>query len=169
MRIGTVVPILPLTGDKIAGTTVLARTPHDELEAFFCGYGYPPSFVDGDDPRKMHQLMAATLEAVVTEIPRIQRCPQEGVQGSSPLVHEGLSQSSEGDECIDPSLFSTQPKASNCSASVWDPFWERSSCPLRIACLTSIPAIVPQAAQHDVNPHRGRTLRFPTRWSCSTR
>jgi xylulose-5-phosphate/fructose-6-phosphate phosphoketolase len=73
MRIGAVVPILHLNGYKIAGTTLPARTPRDELEALFRGYGYTPSFVDGDDPEKMHQLMAATLDAVATEIQRIQR------------------------------------------------------------------------------------------------
>ncbi len=70
---GAVLPILHLNGYKISGPTVLARIPHDELEALFCGYGYTPYFVEGDDPQEMHQLMAATLDAVVTEIERIQR------------------------------------------------------------------------------------------------
>ena len=59
---GAVLPILHLNGYKIAGPTVLARIPHDELEALFRGYGYTPYFVEGDDPMKMHQLMAATLD-----------------------------------------------------------------------------------------------------------
>ena len=70
---GAVLPILHLNGYKIAGPTVLARIPHDELEALFCGYGYKPYFVEGNDPMKMHQLMAATLEVVVADIRRIQR------------------------------------------------------------------------------------------------
>ncbi|BAN34546.1 phosphoketolase [Sulfuricella denitrificans skB26] len=70
---GAVLPILHLNGYKIAGPTVLARISHDELEALFRGYGYTPYFVEGDDPDEMHQLMAATLDAVVTEIKRIQR------------------------------------------------------------------------------------------------
>jgi xylulose-5-phosphate/fructose-6-phosphate phosphoketolase len=70
---GAVLPILHLNGYKIAGPTVLARIPHDELEALFRGYGYTPYFVEGDDPMKMHQLMAATLDAVVAEIRRVQR------------------------------------------------------------------------------------------------
>jgi xylulose-5-phosphate/fructose-6-phosphate phosphoketolase len=69
---GAVLPILHLNGYKISGPTVLARIPHDELEALFCGYGYTPYFVEGDDPQEMHQLMAATLDTVVTEIKRIQ-------------------------------------------------------------------------------------------------
>src|SRR5206468_11846841 len=69
---GAVLPILHLYGYKIAGPTVLARIPRDELEALFRGYGYSPYFVEGDDPRKMHQLMATTLDTVVAEIDRIQ-------------------------------------------------------------------------------------------------
>jgi xylulose-5-phosphate/fructose-6-phosphate phosphoketolase len=69
---GAVLPILHLNGYKISGPTVLARIPRDELEALFHGYGYTPYFVEGDDPQVMHQLMAATLDTVVTEIKRIQ-------------------------------------------------------------------------------------------------
>jgi len=70
---GAVLPILHLNGYKIAGPTVLARISHDELEALFRGYGYTPYFVEGDDPDTMHQLMATTLDKVVTKIQRIQR------------------------------------------------------------------------------------------------
>src|SRR5512143_3178750 len=70
---GAVLPILHLNGYKIAGPTVLARIPHDELEALFRGYGYKPYFVEGDEPGKMHQLMAATLDTVVREIQDIQK------------------------------------------------------------------------------------------------
>lgn len=74
---GAVLPILHLNGYKIAGPTVLARIPHDELESLFRGYGYTPYFVEGDDPETMHQLMAATLDRVVGEIQRIQRDARE--------------------------------------------------------------------------------------------
>ena len=70
---GAVLPILHLNGYKIAGPTVLARIPRDELEALFRGYGYTPYFVEGNDPMKMHQLMAATLDDIVGDIRRIQR------------------------------------------------------------------------------------------------
>jgi xylulose-5-phosphate/fructose-6-phosphate phosphoketolase len=70
---GAVLPILHLNGYKIAGPTVLARIPHDELESLFVGYGYRPYFVEGDDPATMHQQMAATLDAVVADIKKIQR------------------------------------------------------------------------------------------------
>jgi len=70
---GAVLPILHLNGHKIAGPTVLARISHEELEALFRGYGYTPHFVEGDDPAEMHQLMAATLDAIVADIQDIQR------------------------------------------------------------------------------------------------
>ena len=65
VRDGAVLPILHLNGYKIANPTVLARIPHDELDALFRGYGYAPHFVEGDDPTTMHELMAETLEKVV--------------------------------------------------------------------------------------------------------
>ncbi len=70
---GAVLPILHLNGYKIANPTVLARIPHDELEALFHGYGYTPYFVEGDDPLEMHQLMAATLDAALAQVRQIQQ------------------------------------------------------------------------------------------------
>ena len=70
---GAVLPILHLNGYKIANPTVLARISHEELENLFLGYGYKPYFVEGSDPAKMHRLMAATLETVITDIRTIQR------------------------------------------------------------------------------------------------
>ena len=65
---GAVLPILHLNGYKIAGPTVLARLPHEELDQLFRGYGYKPFFVEGDDPAEMHQRMAAALDVIVAEI-----------------------------------------------------------------------------------------------------
>lgn len=72
-RDGAVLPILHLNGYKIAGPTVLARIPHDELEALFIGYGYEPLFVEGTDPIEMHQKMAAALDTAFASIQSIQR------------------------------------------------------------------------------------------------
>ncbi|WP_395792262.1 phosphoketolase [Aquimonas sp.] len=69
---GAVLPILHLNGYKIAGPTVLARIPHAELEALLIGYGYTPYFVEGEVHEDMHQRMAATLDAAIAEIRRIQ-------------------------------------------------------------------------------------------------
>jgi xylulose-5-phosphate/fructose-6-phosphate phosphoketolase len=74
---GAVLPILHLNEYKIAGPTVLARIPHDELEALLRGYGYAPYFVEGDDPDEMHQRMASTFDATVAEIQAIQRDARE--------------------------------------------------------------------------------------------
>ena len=69
---GAVLPFLHLNGYKIANPTVLARIDRGELEDYLRGCGYRPYFVAGDEPARMHQLMAATLEEVVSEIRRIQ-------------------------------------------------------------------------------------------------
>ncbi|WP_433259833.1 phosphoketolase family protein [Actinosynnema sp. CS-041913] len=70
-RDGVVLPILHLNGYKIANPTVLARIPHDELDALLRGYGYAPSYVEGDDPAVVHGRMAEVLDEVVDEIRRI--------------------------------------------------------------------------------------------------
>jgi xylulose-5-phosphate/fructose-6-phosphate phosphoketolase len=69
---GAVLPILHLNGYKIAGPTVLARIGNEELEDLFQGYGYKPYILEGDDPAKMHQLMAGTLDRIIEEIRHIQ-------------------------------------------------------------------------------------------------
>jgi xylulose-5-phosphate/fructose-6-phosphate phosphoketolase len=70
---GAVLPILHLNGYKIAEPTVLARISHEEVTQLFYGYGYKAYFVEGDDPDKVHQLLALTLEKVIGEIKDIQK------------------------------------------------------------------------------------------------
>ncbi|MHB8356855.1 MAG: phosphoketolase [Vulcanimicrobiaceae bacterium] len=72
VRDGAVLPVLHLNGYKIAGPTVLARIPSEELIALLAGYGYAPYVVEGDDPQLVHQAMAATLECAIADIRRIQ-------------------------------------------------------------------------------------------------
>lgn len=69
---GAVLPILHLNGYKIANPTVLARISHEELESYFEGLGYHPYLVEGDDPEKMHEQMAQTLEEAIERIRQIQ-------------------------------------------------------------------------------------------------
>jgi xylulose-5-phosphate/fructose-6-phosphate phosphoketolase len=69
---GAVLPILHLNGYKISNPTVLARIEHEELDQFLRGCGWTPYFVEGDDPAKMHQLMAATMETAIEDILQIQ-------------------------------------------------------------------------------------------------
>ncbi len=75
---GAVLPILHLNGYKIANPTVLARISHEELDQLFRGYGYTPIFVEGSEPAKMHQLMAAAIDKAVDEIQRIQAAARTG-------------------------------------------------------------------------------------------
>jgi xylulose-5-phosphate/fructose-6-phosphate phosphoketolase len=84
-RDGAVLPILHLNGYKIAGPTVLARIPKDELTDLFAGYGYHPYFVEGDDPEKMHQLMAATLETALSRIRLIQQAARQDGNTTRPI------------------------------------------------------------------------------------
>ncbi len=72
-RDGAVLPILHLNGYKIANPTVLARIGDEELESLLRGYGYEPYLVAGDDPRTMHQRLAATLDRCLDEIAAIQQ------------------------------------------------------------------------------------------------
>jgi xylulose-5-phosphate/fructose-6-phosphate phosphoketolase len=76
-RDGAVLPILHLNGYKIAGPTVLARIPKEELTELLEGYGYRPYFVEGHEPEPMHELMATTMDQVIEEIHRIQREARE--------------------------------------------------------------------------------------------
>jgi len=69
---GAVLPILHLNGFKISNPTILSRIEPDELEQFFCGLGWQPYFVEGDEPKVMHQLMAKALEQAIEAIERIQ-------------------------------------------------------------------------------------------------
>src|SRR5579871_6686316 len=71
-RDGAVLPILHLNGYKIAGPAVLARLPREELAHLFTGYGYRPYFVEGDRPDLVHQLLAGTLDRILSEIQMIQ-------------------------------------------------------------------------------------------------
>jgi xylulose-5-phosphate/fructose-6-phosphate phosphoketolase len=70
---GAVLPILHLNGYKIASPTVLARISEDELVSLIRGFGWEPFVVSGDDPHRMHQAFAATLDACLDEIAAIQR------------------------------------------------------------------------------------------------
>ncbi|WP_049620970.1 phosphoketolase family protein [Frateuria defendens] len=71
-RDGAVLPILHLNGYKIANPTLLARIHPDELNELFRGYGYVPIVVEGDEPLRMHQQLAAALDAALARIREIQ-------------------------------------------------------------------------------------------------
>ncbi|WP_342627337.1 phosphoketolase family protein [Nguyenibacter vanlangensis] len=74
---GAVLPILHLNGYKIANPTVLARIPHEELDALLRGYGYAPIFVEGHEPAPMHQKMAAAMDLAFDRIAAIQKAARQ--------------------------------------------------------------------------------------------
>ncbi|MFS8114863.1 phosphoketolase family protein [Rhizobium jaguaris] len=81
-RDGAVLPILHLNGYKIANPTLLGRATDEDLRHLFIGYGYEPFFVEGSEPHKMHQAMAATFEQAFDRIRAIQREARHGAPGN---------------------------------------------------------------------------------------
>jgi xylulose-5-phosphate/fructose-6-phosphate phosphoketolase len=72
-RDGAVLPILHLNGYKIAGPTVLARIPREELTQLLSGYGYEPFYVDKESTSAAtHLSMARTMDHVIARIREIQ-------------------------------------------------------------------------------------------------
>ena len=55
----------------------------------------------------------------------------------------------------------------NCAAGVRPPSLDWN-WPLRIMCMSSIPARMMAVDQNDLNPHTGRVSRLIARWHCST-
>ena len=83
-RDGAVLPILHLNGYKIANPTVLARISRKELTDLMRGYGHEPHFVEGDDPMQVHQVLAATLDAVLAQIRQAQNEARALGDGQTP-------------------------------------------------------------------------------------
>jgi xylulose-5-phosphate/fructose-6-phosphate phosphoketolase len=65
---GVVLPILHLNGYKISNPTILSRISKEELDSLMRGYGWTPFYVEGEEPMKMHEKMAETLDEVITLI-----------------------------------------------------------------------------------------------------
>jgi xylulose-5-phosphate/fructose-6-phosphate phosphoketolase len=81
---GAGLPILHLNGYKIANPTIPARIEPEELEQVLRGSGWVPYLVEGDDPKRMHPLMAAALDRAVADIRRIQHAAREGGERTRP-------------------------------------------------------------------------------------
>jgi xylulose-5-phosphate/fructose-6-phosphate phosphoketolase len=77
VRDGAVLPILHLNGYKISGPTVLGRESDHDIRAFLRGNGYDAHFVEGDDPPRVHQAFAATLDWCYDRIRAIQQEARE--------------------------------------------------------------------------------------------
>jgi xylulose-5-phosphate/fructose-6-phosphate phosphoketolase len=89
---GAVLPILHLNGYKIANPTIFARVPRAELSSFLTGCGWSPRFVEGGeeehggervDPGRVHQAMAAVLDASVADILEIRKAARSGAPGGA--------------------------------------------------------------------------------------
>ena len=82
-RDGAVLPILHLNGYKIAGPTLLARIPREELTALMRGCGYEPLYVEATEPMAAHQRMAEVLDQALGQLREIQRQARAG-EGARP-------------------------------------------------------------------------------------
>ena len=81
-RDGAVLAVLHLNGYKIAGPTVLGRSSDDDVRAILDGNGYDAHLVAGDDPSRLHQEFAATLDLCFQKIRNIQHDARaNGVSG----------------------------------------------------------------------------------------
>jgi xylulose-5-phosphate/fructose-6-phosphate phosphoketolase len=81
---GAVLPILHLNGYKIANPTVLARISEADLTDLLAGCGWEPFLVSGDDPARVHQELAATLDHVLGAIRAIQDRARTGGDRTRP-------------------------------------------------------------------------------------
>jgi len=77
-RDGAVLPVLHLNGYKINNPTILSRMSKTELKKLFEGYGYTPYFVEGSDPKKMHLLMAESMDKCIEQIKENKRIAKTG-------------------------------------------------------------------------------------------
>ena len=79
---GVVLPILHRNGYKISNPTVFGRMSDEEIARFFTGLGWKPYLVTGVDRSSMHEKMAATMDAIVTDIKKLK---ESGV-GAYPVL-----------------------------------------------------------------------------------
>ena len=75
---GAVLPILYLNGGKISNPTILSRKSNEDLANYFEGLGWNPYFVEGTNPKEVHEMMAKTLDAVIEDIKEIQAEARKG-------------------------------------------------------------------------------------------
>ena len=68
---GIVLPILHLNGYKISNPTIFSRISENEMLHFFVGCGYKPYIVDYNKCEDIHELMADTLDKVMTDLKNI--------------------------------------------------------------------------------------------------
>ena len=82
VRDGAVLPILHLNGYKISGPTVLGRSSDDDVGGLLQAHGYEVHFVEGDEPLRLHQEFARTLDDCHARIRDIQTAARSGSAGA---------------------------------------------------------------------------------------
>ncbi|MBO4234831.1 MAG: phosphoketolase family protein [Firmicutes bacterium] len=107
---GAVLPILHLNGYKISNPTVLSRIPNEELEHFMLGCGWKPYFVEGDDPMKMHRLMADALDQAFDDIYAIQKKAREEAAKGTKKGKKGKAGAKSVDRPLWPMIVLRTPK-----------------------------------------------------------
>ena len=70
---GAVLPVMHLNEAKISGPTVLGRESNENILKLFQGHGYEVIFVEGDDPKLVHQALAKALDYSMAKIRAIQK------------------------------------------------------------------------------------------------
>ncbi|MCW1013240.1 phosphoketolase, partial [Streptococcus anginosus] len=78
-------------GGKIANPTILERKSNEDLIKYFQGLGWDPMVVEGNDPEKVHPLMAKTLDQAIEKIKSIQGearkgSAEEATMGNWPMI-----------------------------------------------------------------------------------
>ncbi len=95
-RDGIVLPILHLNGYKISNPTIFSRISKAEILRFFEGCGWHPYYIDEEDTMKMHEVMADTLDKIVSEIQNIWKHSRELNETRRPLYPMIIFKSKKG-------------------------------------------------------------------------
>ena len=80
---GAVLPILHLNGYKIASPTVLGRKTDEEIRSLLYGHGWDARFVEGHEPERVHQELAAALRQAHDRILELQAKARSGAPAAA--------------------------------------------------------------------------------------
>lgn len=82
---GVVLPILHLNGYKIANPTILARISKEELVSYFKGMGWEPLYVEYENEKEIHEMMARALDIAVEKVNKIKENAKENNDTTRPM------------------------------------------------------------------------------------
>ena len=175
MTDGAVLPILHLNGYKIANPTVLARIRHQELDELLRGLRLRAAVRRGRRSRRMHQLMAATLDEAFGDIrSHAGRTRADGIRQRPrwPMMVLRTPKGWTGPKIVDgkpvegtcgPHQVPVDGPREQTRAPAMLESWLRSyrprSCSTRTArSIPELAALAPQAAAHGHEPARQRRI-----------